>query len=49
MSPSLPLGCTRACLQLDRLCTRTEQNQTRNVVLCCIAVRMLGIPKSVVE
>src|ERR1035437_7030697 len=38
---------TRACLQLGGLCTRTDQNQTRNAVLFCSAAGMLGIPKSV--
>src|SRR5450759_495159 len=45
MSPS----STRACLQLGGLCTRTDQNQTRNTVLFCSAAGTLGIPKSVVE
>ena len=40
---------TRACLQLSRLCTRTDQNQTRNTVLFCSVAGTLGIPKSVVE
>jgi hypothetical protein len=40
---------TRACLQLGGLCTRTDQNQTRNTVLFCSAAGTLGIPKSVVE
>src|SRR5450830_1635154 len=40
---------TRACLQLGGLCTRTDQNQTRNAVLFCSAAGTLGIPKSVVE
>jgi RecA-family ATPase len=39
----------RACLQLGGLCTRTDQNQTRNTVLFCSAAGTLGIPKSVVE
>ena len=44
-----PKGGTRACLQLGGLCTRTDQNQTRNTVLFCNAAGTLGIPKSVVE
>ena len=40
---------TRSCLQLAGLCTRTDQNQTRNAVLFCSAAGTLGIPKSVVE
>src|ERR1019366_3825964 len=43
------LVITRACLQLGGLCTRTDQNQTRNAVLFCSAAGTLGIPKSVVE
>ena len=39
----------RACLQLGGLCTRTDQNQTRNTVLFCRAAGTLRIPKSVVE
>ena len=39
----------RVCLQLGGLCTRTDQNQTRNAVLFCSAAGTLGIPKSVVE
>ena len=42
-------GDFRACLQLGGLCTRTDQNQTRNTVLFCSAAGTLGIPKSVVE
>ena len=43
------LDFARACLQLGGLCTRTDQNQTRNTVLFCSAAGTLGIPKSVVE
>ena len=41
--------CARASVQLGGLCTRTDQNQTRNAVLFCSAAGTLGIPKSVVE
>src|SRR5450756_3223071 len=33
----------RACLQLRGLCARTDQNQTRNIVLLCSAAGTLGI------
>ena len=35
---------TRACLQLGGLCTRTDQNQTRNTVLFCSAPVRWGFP-----
>src|ERR1019366_1293059 len=40
---------TRACLQLGGLCARTDQNQTRNIVLLCSAAGTLGIHKSVAQ
>jgi Protein of unknown function (DUF3631) len=40
---------TRACLQLRGLCARTDQNQTRNIVLLCSAAGTLGIHKSVAQ
>src|ERR1035437_811456 len=44
-----PQGLIRACLQLGGLCTRTDQNQTRNIVLLCSAAGTLGIHKSVAQ
>src|ERR1019366_914550 len=42
-------GASRACLQLGGLCARTDQNQTRNIVLLCSAAGTLGIHKSVAQ
>ena len=48
-SPIAPAEAPRACIQLGGVCQGTEQNQTRNIVLCTEPFVILGIPKSVVE
>ena len=43
------INAARACLQLGIGLTRTDQNQTRNIVGLLAGDGRLGIPKSVVE